>query len=109
MRIRILVKQKKVMRTDSLWSSNDMQPRHSPIYSKTKPIRAGWRWRSAQVEGKDGNNYILVSECNARRENWKAVLILNTVDGASVIARYEYHGSHPGLHVHANCDRGASR
>ena len=40
------------------------------------------------------------------RDNWQATLILCTEAGASVIGRYEYHGSHPGLHVHADCERG---
>jgi len=26
-------------------------------------------------------------------------------EGASVIARLEYHGAHPGLHAHSHCER----
>jgi hypothetical protein len=40
------------------------------------------------------------------RDNWQATLILWTEAGASVVGRFEYHGSHPGLHVHADCERG---
>lgn len=34
------------------------------------------------------------------------MLILEAESGPSVIARLEYHGSHPGVHAHAQCDRG---
>jgi hypothetical protein len=77
-----------------------------PVYSKTKPIRAGWQWRSSKVEGPEGKAYILVAECNPVRDNWKAMLILETMSGPSVVARFEHHGGHPGLHAHAHCERG---
>jgi hypothetical protein len=43
--------------------------------------------------------------CNASRDNWQAMLILYGQGGASTVGRYEYHGSHPGLHAHADCVR----
>jgi hypothetical protein len=106
MRLRGIIAQRKSISTDTLWSTKDMPPRHAPIYSKTKPIRAGWQWRSGQITGEDGTSYVLVAECNPRRDNWKAVLILETAGGAAVVARFEHHGSHPGVHVHAHCERG---
>jgi hypothetical protein len=32
--------------------------------------------------------------------------MLETDAGVSVVARFEHHGSHPGLHGHAHCERG---
>jgi hypothetical protein len=105
MRIRSLITAKKVQTTDTSWSHADLQPRHAPIYKRTKPIRAGWQWRSAQAES--GNaKFVLLAECNPRRGGWKAALILETENGASVVSRLEDHMSHPGLHLHADCDRG---
>ncbi len=40
------------------------------------------------------------------KDNWRAWLIRKTDDEGSLVARYEFHGSHPGLHLHADCDRG---
>lgn len=41
-----------------------------------------------------------------RRGDFKSILMEETASGVSVIARFEYHSSHPGLHVHAHCERG---
>ena len=32
--------------------------------------------------------------------------MVETEAGHSVVARFESHGSHPGLHGHSHCDRG---
>lgn len=51
-------------------------------------------------------NFVLTAICNPGRDNWQAVLILETGEGPSVVSRFEYHGSHPGVHIHADCERG---
>ena len=33
------------------------------------------------------------------------MLIRETDAGASLVGRFEYHSSHPGLHAHAHCER----
>jgi len=104
MRVRQLIEIRKVLNSETPWSDSDMPPRHAPIYSKTRPTKAGWRWRSAKVSA-GSFNFVLVALCNVRRDNWKAILILERPDGASAVGRFEYHGSHPGLHCHSNCER----
>ncbi len=108
MRVRHLISQKKTQRSDSGWQTTDMPPRHSPIYTKSRPIRAGWKWRAAHCESENGVKYILTALCNTARDNWKAVLMLETDAGTSVVARFEHHGSHPGLHAHSHCERGGT-
>lgn len=105
MRIRHLVSEAKTLLSDTNWSTKDMPPRHAPIYAKTRPIRSGWRWRSARARA-GTVNFILTALCNPGRDNWQAILMIELDQGASVIARFEHHGSHPGLHVHAHCEKG---
>ena len=104
MRVRHLIATKKVLETDSDWNTTDLQPRFAPIFPKTTPIRAGWKWRSAKAVSSE-NEYVLLAKCNPRRDNWQAFLILVGDGGASVVGRFEHHGSHPGLHAHAHCER----
>ena len=95
------------MQSDSRWSTNDMPPRFAPAYPKTRPMRAGWQWRSARANA--GNQpFVILAECLPKRDNWKAMLIILAGEGlaASVVARFEHHGSHPGIHGHADCGRG---
>lgn len=104
MRVRSYLRVPKSLVSVTGWSTNDLPPRHNPLNTRTKPMRSGWEWQSAKVASGSGN-YLLVAECNASKGNWKAVLMLETDGGHSVIARFEDHASHPGMHVHAHCDR----
>lgn len=104
MRVRGLIAEHKTQETDTGWRRDDMQPRHAPVFARTRPIRAGWQWRSARA-GSGERQYVLTALCNPARDNWQAILLLCGETDASVVARYEYHGSHPGVHAHADCDR----
>ena len=106
MRIRKMVAEEKLLESDTQWREEDLPPRHSCIFDKTKPVRAGWKWRSTTVRGAQGE-YVFLTQCNPRKDEWKAWLIYKTLTGnASLVSRLEYHGSHPGLHVHGHCARG---
>lgn len=104
MRVRHLIASEKELHSDTDWQTTDLQPRFAPIFPKTTPIRAGWKWRSARASS-SAKEYVLLAKCNPRRDNWQAFLMLITDDGASVVGRFEHHGSHPGLHAHAHCER----
>jgi hypothetical protein len=104
MRARNLIKERKTQQSDTDWRRDDMQPRHAPVFTRTRPVRSGWQWRSAKAESVE-RQYILYALCNPARDNWHATLILYAEADASVVGRYEYHGSHPGLRVHADCER----
>lgn len=105
MRIRHIITSQKVIQTDTAWRTDAMPPRLSGIYPKSLPARAHWKWRSALAEDAKCE-YILLCQVNESKANWLAWLIRKTAAGGSLISRYEYHGSHPGLHVHADCTRG---
>lgn len=104
MRVRHLLRQPKTIVSATPWSQADIPPRHKPINSRTQPMRGGWFWRSARARF-EGVNYILVAECNPSKGNWKALLLIETTGGCSVVARFEDHASHPGVHAHAHCER----
>lgn len=103
MRVRHIISTPKYIESETQWSTDDMPPKHSLIYPKKKPMRAGWTWRAARCVTA-GENFVLLAECNPPRANWKAMLIVETAAGPSVIGRFEDHGSHPGLHCHSDCD-----
>ena len=105
MRVRHLISEDKALESDTDWQTSDLQHRHAPIFPKTTPIRAGWKWRSAKACGATGD-FILLAKCNPNRDNWQAVIMKLFEDGsASAVGRFEHHGSHPGLHAHAHCER----
>lgn len=104
MRVRRLTRSSKSQVSDTKWRTDDIQPRYCPVFARTRPNRAGWQWRSVRAEI-DQRKFVAFALVNLRRSNFKSMLIEETPAGPSVIARYEFHGSHPGIHVHADCDR----
>lgn len=104
MRPRKLIAEPKTQESDTRWRTSDLQPRYAPVFLRTLPNRGGWQWRSAKAAG-NRNEYILLARCNPNRGNWQSILILDGSGGASVVARLEDHGSHPGLHAHTDCER----
>lgn len=107
MRVRHLVAEPKELTEETEWQKSDIPPRHAPCFTKTHPQRNGWEWRSAKLKAKDGDReYTLLCRCHVTKDDWKATLILKKKEGGSVVSRYEFHSSHPGLHVHANCNTG---
>jgi len=108
MRIRKIIIEPKALKSDTYWRTDDMQHRYSWIFEKTKPMRGGWKWRSATATSIDGREYLFLTQCNPMRDQWKARLILRMPSGqVSLVSRLEHHGTHPGLHAHAHCERGA--
>lgn len=105
MRIRHIVEAKKTISTDTNWRDGELPSKHSAVYPRTMPVRPGWKWRSALAS--DGEQeYILLCQVNEGKDNWLAWLVRKTEQGGSLVSRYEFHGNHPGLHVHADCTRG---
>jgi len=92
----------KTIESDTKWQTKDIPPKHYPIYKKSYPSRANWKWRSLKLKG--NNNYVLLLRCNPVKDNWQAVLMLISASQSFPVNRYEYHGSHPGAHVHSTCD-----
>lgn len=63
-------------------------------------------WRSV-IAKSEQNEYIFLCQLNEGRDKWNAWLVLTGEDElGSLIARFEYHGSHPGFHFHGHCERG---
>jgi hypothetical protein len=101
--VRAAITAPKKMSSDTGWKDTDMPPKHAPIYTKSRPSRAGWKWRSAKADN-NGREYVLVTMCHPSRGNWKSMLIEVSDQASRVIGRFEYHSTHPGLHGHANCN-----
>lgn len=105
MRIRKTLKLLKTVTKETPgWSSDNLPPRWCPINSKTRPMAGDWKWRAARASS-DARGFVIFAQVAPRKGNWKAVLIEELAAGSSVIARYEFHASHPGIHVHSDCDR----
>jgi hypothetical protein len=104
MRVRHLISTPKNLLTDTSWRTTDLPVKFAPVYKKAKPMKGGWTWRSAELVCKN-QRYILTAQCLPAKDNWQSWLMTSSLDGgASIVARFENHGSHPGVHVHSRCE-----
>lgn len=106
MRVRFILRLKKTLVTETAsWSQSDLPPRHFPVSPKTRKITGDWRWRAGRASA-GSRTFVATVLSSPKRANRKATLMEVFDNGsASVIARFEDHGSHPGLHVHSHCIR----
>lgn len=95
---------RKSISSDTGWKTGNLPPRHAPVFSKSKPHRPGWEWRSLRILDDDGNVYICLFEISPNFGKWNSRLIAKCDDGSwAVLIRLEDQPGKSGLHVHANC------
>ncbi len=105
MRVRQIIATKKTQSADTLWRTTDLPVKYAPVYKKPRPMKAGWTWRSIELDA-EGQAWVLTVQCHVTKDNWQAWLMKKFPDGTgSIVARFEYHGSHAGVHIHSSCDR----
>jgi hypothetical protein len=87
------------------WKDGKM-PKHVFPMTKNRSfrIRSKWRWRYCKFTCLGNSMRVLVAYRRDQQE-YMALLGLDLTEGGTrVIARYEFHGSHPGWHIHSYCD-----
>lgn len=65
-------------------------------------LGAAYRWRVIRF-GACENRFRLLVAFNLQKQQYRAVLALEGERDNSVLASYEFHGSHPGWHVLVAC------
>lgn len=109
MRLRQFVKLPKTVISAGMWTDKPMKKSAPPFaMSSSKPNRLGnlWRWRLVKFMIADNGG-----QCSGRmliayqreKQQYQAWAGLETPKGMLLLGRLEWHGSHPGWHVHALC------
>lgn len=65
-------------------------------------LGSGYRWRVIKFDSLE-QSYRLLIAFHAQKEQYRATLGLEHERDLSVLASLEFHGTHPGWHVHAAC------
>jgi hypothetical protein len=63
-----------------------------------------WHWRVDRLTAEGGGAFRLLTAYNSHIEEFRAWLAADYDRSATLLARFEFHGSHPGWHCHAPCD-----
>lgn len=101
-RIKRLVRsRKKPVDLATQWRTDPIPPRASP-FPKSRVAPANGAWRSLTVsDGKE--EFLVLTQAQDDWENYKSLLAVRDGEAWQVLVRLEYHGSHPGLHIHDWC------
>jgi hypothetical protein len=71
--------------------------------TKNRHYRLGaYRWRVIRFSALSAEFRVLVAY-HIEKQQYRAVLALEKAGDLTVLAQYEYHGTHPGWHVLASC------
>lgn len=72
--------------------------------SKTKSVRLGDQWETRVVKLElDGHQYVMLIGVQHAKQEMLAYLGARIGDNSLVLARLEYHATHPGVHIHSCC------
>ena len=107
MRVRKIIIQSKKLKSDTSWRTGNVEPCHAPCFPNEYRIRDGFAWRSSRAVDGSGREYVLWARCAEKYGRQFAVLMLASKKGtghASVVARYEKHHGHGGIHAHFDCN-----
>lgn len=93
------------------WSDKKM-PKSGSRFLLTKNkgyhLGAAWRWRVVDIHA-NATDYRLLVAYHATKQNYVCALGVNQLSDTLVLARLEYHSTHPGWHVHACCVQNEAR
>lgn len=110
--ISLAMKLKDVIRAEKLvtdwgkWQEGGKMPRSAFCLSKSRDrsYRLGaFRWRIVCFQAL-GHAFRLLVAYRIDKEQYRAVLAVETERDLTVIAQYEFHGTHPGWHILATCE-----
>lgn len=104
MRVRGVVAKLKVVSKAGEWKSGKMTRTAFPLHrNRSFTLGTHWSWR-VDVLDVEGTEMRLLTAFEPSKQNFLAWLSYKRGDSYVVLARLEFHGTHPGLHAHAVCD-----
>ena len=106
MRLKDVIRADKTVTSWGKWQEGAKLPRSAFPLSKSKNRTyrlPSYRWRVIEFEV-GGQPFRLLVAYRVDKEQYRAVLAVDYGRDMSVLAQYEFHGPHPGWHVHASCE-----
>jgi len=88
------------------WEDGKMPPSAFPLSKRrgySFRLGSAYRWRIVRFDA-CGNKFRLLLAFNLTKQQYRATLALEVDRDMSVLASYEFHGTHPGWHLLATCD-----
>ena len=106
MNVRDLIRRPKRVSSTGDWADGGARgmPKSAFPLSRSRSFQLGrkWRWRVDLLEIEGGEARLLTA-LDPGTERFLAWLSVRRGDDFAIVARYEFHGDHPGWHIHSQC------
>lgn len=110
MQLKGVLAAKKTIVSWGTWEHGKKMPRNAFPMSKSRSYRVPSTWTGWRVVIFEalGEQFRLLVAFDTGKEEYRAWLGQVKGDDTLMLARLEYHGSHPGWHCHTNCEHSNS-
>ncbi len=104
MRLKAAIAAQKKVLDWGKWRDGGKVPRSAFFLVKSNQFTFGkaYRWRVLKMEAL-GESFRLLIAYNPKKEQYYAYLGMESDSDMKLLLSYEFHGSHPGWHVHSAC------
>jgi hypothetical protein len=106
MNLKQIIKAGKTVHSWGEWKSGDIPKKLFPLSKarvKAYKVGKGSRWRIVEFSCIE-NEFRLNIQINPTKEQFRAWLGILSDRDITLVLRLEFHGTHPGWHVHSVCD-----
>jgi len=101
MNVRDIIRAEKEEITFGKWTDKKIQNKDFPLFSRY-PLTRRWRWQIIQFKACEKSFRILAAYHTSVPE-FTSILAEDIKPHNRVLLRWEFHGSHPGWHIHGRC------
>lgn len=84
------------------WSDEKLKHKDFPLRRSAYPLTRRWRWQVITFRS-NGKRFRILSAYHTLVPEYLAILAEDTVGDSRIVARWEFHQSHAGWHIHACC------
>ncbi|WP_157572702.1 hypothetical protein [Nevskia soli] len=103
MRLKKIIQADKIVTDWGKWTFGAAMPKTAfPISKSSFKIRSTYHWRIAKFLSL-GESFRLLIFYRTDKPEYGAWLGMQRDSDTQLVARYEFHGTHPGWHLHAHC------
>lgn len=108
MKFKEFLTEEKVVTSTGQWASGKAAKKLLEL-SKGKALSLTAQWMCRKISlSVGGDSFHVVVAVHEMKENFNAWLVREVGKDLLVLATLENHGTHPGWHLHVNCDGGSS-
>ena len=103
MKFKEFLRAPKVITDSGRWSSGSSAKKVLALSRGKLNLGAQWTWRRISIAAKN-HNFLVVVAFHEAKQNYHAYLALIGKEDSLVLASIQNHSTHPGWHLHVNCD-----